>query len=207
MDMRFLSMALAEASSSGPVAAQVAAGALLAAAGLALLALGWRAYRVLLVAVGVFATGLLVARLVERAGVLAMLAAGVPAGVFGGLLTNRFERYGVFFLGGAASATLVLFHADYFMSNHTMYFSAVLCFLLTGSLAVLFWKPGIILSMCVLGATFAERGTLIVLDTFRPGMALYVAAQHNLAMTTAFLCLVLAGILVQYRVEPAEEAE
>ena len=177
--------------------AWVGLGLLLAGGGAVCLVVGWRIYRVLLVAFGTLAAGALAASLTSDFGTLVMLGLGVPVGAFGGLLAARIERFGVFVLGGLAGAVPILVNADFFLSNHTMYFAALICFLLAGSLAVLFWKPAIVLSMCIVGATLVERGVMILLEAAQPGLALRVSSEHNLAVTLVFLALLLVGLVTQ----------
>ena len=200
-------IAAAEAPSALSRFAPGLGGLLLVVVGLVFIAIGWRLYRVLLVSFGVVALGSVVAWMTRSSGVFVMLALGVPVGIIGGLLSYRFERYGVFVLGGMASAAPVLASEIYFMSNHTMYFSAIAGFLVTGSLAVMFWKPAIILSMCVIGATLVERGVLVVMESLRPGLGLRVAVHHNLLICLVFLGLILVGILIQLQERSQAQAQ
>jgi hypothetical protein len=176
-------------------------------AGLVLLLFGWRLYRVLLVMVSVCVTGLAAAWAVRRWGTAAMLAVGAPLGALGGLLSRYVERYGVFLIGGAAGAAPVLDSRVYFFSDHTMYFAALASALIAGSLAVLFWRPGIILSFSVLGAVFLERGALLLAEQARPGLGERIVGQYQVALCLTLLGMVLLGVLAQDRESRPADAE
>ena len=175
-----------------------AAGVVLALCGWVFIAYGWRLYRVLLVAVCVAVGGSIAAWLTRGHGKAIMLAVGLPIGTISGLLAVYFERYGVFLIGGMASAGPILASQAFFSSDHTMYFAALAGFLITGSLGVLFWKPAIVLSMSAIGATLVGRGALLLMVACRPSLGRLVLARYNLAMCLTFLGLVLVGILLQY---------
>lgn len=172
---------------------------LLIVAGIVLLLFGWKLYRVMMVMIVVVAGGLLAAWLARTRGLWVMLAAGLPAGLIGGHLSLTFERYGVFVLGCVAGVAPVFASEAYFFSNHAMYFAALAIGLITGSLAVLFWKPGIILSLSIIGATAIERGVILGAEYFRPGLGEGIVARYNLPLSLAFLGLVLIGVIEQYR--------
>jgi len=172
---------------------------LLIIAGIVLLLFGWRLYRLLLVVIAVLAGGLAAAWIVRTRGLWAMLGAGLPAGLACGLLSQFFERYGVFMVGVAAGAAPVFASEAYFFSDHAMYFAALACGLIAGSLAVILWKPAIILCFSVLGATMVERSVFLAAEHFRPGLGVQVISQYNLHLCLSYLALILMGVLVQYR--------
>jgi len=174
-------------------------GALLIPTGLILLFMGWRLYRVVLVAAGVLASGLATCWLTQAQGRWVMMAASVAAGLAGGGLAFRFERYGVFLMGGAASGAAMLAHEAYFTNSHSLYFAALSCFLLGGSLAVVFWRPAVVFVLCAAGAVFVERGALLLLASLQPGLAHTVTRNYELALCLAVLLLILAGIAAQFR--------
>ena len=178
---------------------QAAGLSLLIVAGVVLLLFGWRLYRVLLVMIVVAGAGLLAAWLVRGMGMWGMLVVGLPVGFLCGLASATFERYGVFAMGCVAGAAPILDSRVYFFSDHSMYAAALATGLIAGSLAVLFWRPGIILCLSVLGAVCVERGALLVSEHIRPGLGEAIIAQNNLALSLILLGLILLGVLVQDR--------
>jgi len=178
---------------------------LLLVAGVVFLLFGWRLYRVVMVMVVVMAGGLVAAWVVRHWGLWAMLGVGLPAGLVSGILSMHFERYGVFMLGGAAGAAPVLASQAYFFSDHNMYFAALACALIAGSLAVLFWRPGIVFSLSVLGATCIERGIILGAERFRAGLGVRIVTSYNLPLSLIYLGLILLGVIEQYREAPLEK--
>jgi len=191
-----------------PTLSRGLSGAILVPVGLILLFMGWRLYRVVLVAAGVLAAGLGAAWLAQGQGRWVMMAASVAAGLAGGGLAFRFERYGVFLMGGAASAAALLAHEAYFTNSHSLYFAALSGFLLGGSLAVVFWRPAVVFMLCAAGAVFVERGAVLLLASLDPALAQTVTRAHQLALCLGLLLMILMGVAFQFREDaPAPQAE
>lgn len=173
-------------------------------AGLALLLFGWRIYRVALVSVGVLAGGAIGTAIAVALRVwfhlnLPAVVLAIPIGVLLGLVTLKLEKIGAFLAGGACGALPILMTfstADY---GNGLYLAAGLAFLLGGLLAVLLWRPMIILSLAVLGAALIGQCALLSSDLIGRFDLRRLAAQYPYVWAAAMGILAMLGCLFQMR--------
>jgi len=175
--------------------------------GVLLLLFGWHIYRVLFVAMAVLMGGALGA----GAGFLLnvpMLFLALPLGIVVGLFALRIEKVGAFFTGGLCSALWVLSSPRFPDSGAGLYIAACLAFIITGILAVLLWRPMIIVSLAAIGAWLLTNAILLATDALTSGVLRRQFETHPwwCLFFVALITLIGVGFQAGIREEEVDEA-
>lgn len=164
--------------------------------GVMLLLLGWDIYRVALVVLGVLigaAMGAGLAFLVD----IPMLILAIPLGLLVGVLSVGLEKVGAFVVGGMCGAVPLLAGQDMFGPGYGIYIAAGLAFIIAGVLAVMLWRPMIIVSFSVLGGWLMAQGVLIATDRMQPNPLRSLAAAHPYWTAGVMALITLIGVFFQ----------
>ncbi len=181
-------------------------------AGFLFLFFGWQVYRVAWVALGVLVGGAIGAgisfALDAGLGVyIPALVLAIPIGLILGMLTLKLQKVGAFIVGGLAGAVPVLSQPHLIQSEYGLYATAGFVFLLGGVLAVLLWRPMIILSFSVLGASLIAHGAFFASDCVEGVDLRGRAAAHPVVTACAVGVLSFLGIFFQVKEEVQEKDE
>jgi len=187
---------IVEAVPAGPLSVILIGG------GIVFLFFGWGLYRVSLVSWGVLIGGSIGAGIALglRYGFsihVPTLVLSIPLGIMMGLIALKLEKVGAFFVGGLCGAIPLLSGRTVLGEGYGIYVAAGLAFLLGGILAVLFWKPMIILSLSVIGAFLVAHGALYGDEAFSSGNLRGIAAAHPYWTATAVGLLTFVGVYFQ----------
>lgn len=164
--------------------------------GVMLLLLGWNIYRVVLVTLGVLVGAAMGAGVAFLMG-LPMILLALPLGLLVGVVSVRLEKVGAFLVGGLCSAVPLLIGREMFAPGYGIYVAAGLAFLITGTLAVLLWRPMIIVSFAVIGASLMAEGVLIATDSLKPNSLRDLAGQHPYWTAGVMAFVTLVGVCFQ----------
>ena len=176
--------------------------ALMFAVGLLLLFFGWQTYRISWVVIGVLVGGAIgtgiafTLDIVFEVKVPALVFA-LPLGIILGLLTHSLQKVGAFLVGGLCGAVPLLASQHIVGTGAGVFIAAGAAFILGGILAVLLWRPMIIVSFSVVGAFFIAQGALLASDCFESVHLRELVARHPLATAGAVILLTLVGVYFQ----------
>ena len=182
------------------------------AGGFVLLFFGWRLYQIALVSIGVLwggALGALIAiglRIAFEINIPPIVLA-IPLGVVMGLLTPKLQKIGAFIVGGLCGAIPILATQPAEVPGNAVWLAAGVAFLLCGILAVLLWRPMIVLSLAVIGSKLLVVGTFGAADRLGHPVLREKAADYPYVVAAAMGVLTLLGVLFQMRKELGEDEE
>jgi len=180
-------------------------GAMLFGLGVMLLLFGWQVYRISLVVLGVLVGGAIgggLAFLVK----LPMIILALPIGILVGLLAGRLEKVGAFLVGGLCSALWILSSPAPVTDRIGLYVAAGLAFIVTGLLAVMLWRPMVIVSMAVTGSWLLVSALVTGTEPFSPGTLRQMASRRPMWTAIVMALVTLTGIGFQARSSAQEPA-
>ena len=166
--------------------------------GVMCLLFGWHVYRVSLVTLAVLIGGAMGAGIAFLAHI-PMVILALPVGILVGLVAARLEKVGAFLIGGLCSALWILSSPTFSGPRVGLYVAAGLAFLITGILAILLWRPMIIVSLAATGSWFLASAVLLSADTFSPGALRQIVSQHPHWVIVLMALVTLIGVWFQYR--------
>ena len=166
--------------------------------GVMCLLFGWHVYRVSLVALAVLIGAAMGAGIAFLAHI-PMVILALPVGILVGLVAARLEKVGAFLIGGLGSALWILSSPTFSGPRVGLYVAAGLAFLITGILAILLWRPMIIVSLAATGSWFLASAVLLSADTFSPGALRQIVSQHPHWVIVLMALVTLIGVWFQYR--------
>ena len=166
--------------------------------GVMCLLFGWHVYRVSLVTLAVLIGGAIGAGIAFLAHI-PMVILALPVGILVGLVAARLEKVGAFLIGGLCSALWILSSPTFSGPRVGLYVAAGLAFLITGILAILLWRPMIIVSLAATGSWFLASAVLLSADTFSPGALRQIVSQHPHWVIVLMALVTLIGVWFQYR--------
>jgi len=173
-------------------------------AGVALLFFGWHLYRIALVAAGVLmggvigtliAVGLRIAFSVR----IPALVLAIPVGVVVGLLAIKMQKVGAFIVGGLCIAIPILASRSLIEAGRAVWIAGGIGFVLGGVLAVLLWRPMIVISLAVIGSKSIALGTFGIFDRIGRFDLRARSEQHPYATAGILGVVTLLGVLFQMR--------
>jgi len=170
--------------------------------GLLFLFFGWQTYRVSWVVTGVLVGGAVGLGIAFTLDVvfdvkIPALVLALPFGIVLGLLTHRLEKLGAFLVGGLCGAVPLLASPHIVGTGTGVFIAAGGTFILGGVLAILLWKPMIIVSFCVVGACLVVQGALLASDCFDSVHLRQLAAAHPWMTAGSVVMLTLIGLYFQ----------
>ena len=166
--------------------------------GVMCLLFGWHVYRVSLVTLAVLIGGAIGAGIAFLAHI-PMVILALPVGILVGLVAARLEKVGAFLIGGLCSALWILSSPTFSGPRVGLYVAAGLAFLITGILAILLWRPMIIVSLAATGSWFLASAVLLSADTFSPGALRQIVSHHPHWVIVLMALVTLIGVWFQYR--------
>ena len=174
------------------------------AAGVALLFFGWHLYRIAIVAAGVLmggligtliAVGLRIAFTVK----IPALVLAIPLGVVMGFLALKIQKVGAFIVGGLCIAIPILAARSFVEAGRAVWIAAAVAFILGGVLAVLLWRPMIVISLAVIGSKLIALGTFGLFDRVERFDLRARSAGHPYVTAGILGVVTLCGVLFQMR--------